>query len=423
MNPMAINSTGAITIAPTTTKRPGLGFLYVLCVPLGAGLANVTNVRIADCSYILFLSTYFLLAGVLHILAGQALCKHRAIYLRPHPVWLPWFGYVWLSLAWCDGIGVHNAKAALFISMPLLMATAGSMFVLSEAQLRSLMRSFGVALALMCLCTAAAFLGMLEIDSFATGPALNPRPMAIATVLIGCVFIAGGPRRSVVPIAGWSVCILLAASTSGRMATAALLLALVLHPLYGGLRRRIVALLASALLGIALFQTTAFQERFFDSGRGSLSQLFSGEISGEGRFYAWPLIWEEAWKHPILGKGVYSSARFVPTIWPNMQSPHNEYLRIGFEFGIVGLALFLGAAVWQIIDLRKQIKRSDGIVRSAFAASLLGLFMFLITGCTDNPLGYSLWYMNPLFALMGAAYGVAARARERRSEFPLTFQL
>jgi len=48
-------------------------------------------------------------------------------------------------------------------------------------------------------------------------------------------------------------------------------------------------------------------------------------------------------------------------------------------------------------------------VRYAFAAALLGWFVFLISACTDNPLIYAVWFTNPLFALMGAAYGVATR--------------
>jgi hypothetical protein len=31
----------------------------------------------------------------------------------------------------------------------------------------------------------------------------------------------------------------------------------------------------------------------------------------------------------------------------------------------------------------------------------------MISALTDNTLSYNLWYMNPLFAVMGAAYGVA----------------
>jgi hypothetical protein len=39
----------------------------------------------------------------------------------------------------------------------------------------------------------------------------------------------------------------------------------------------------------------------------------------------------------------------------------------------------------------------------------MGWAILLLTMCTDNPLTYALWVTNPLFALTGAAYGVATR--------------
>ena len=73
----------------------------------------------------------------------------------------------------------------------------------------------------------------------------------------------------------------------------------------------------------------------------------------------------------------------------------------------VGLGLFLGVMAWQMLDVTSQIGQSDGYTQWAFVASFLGLMLFLIMAMTDNPILYNLWFMNPLFAVMGAAYGVA----------------
>ena len=85
-----------------------------------------------------------------------------------------------------------------------------------------------------------------------------------------------------VPIAAWCACIVLTAATGSRMATVALLAVPLLHPLYRGLGKRIVALAIVAILGVALFRTPIIQDRLFPSGQGDLSQLFRGEISGRG---------------------------------------------------------------------------------------------------------------------------------------------
>ena len=137
-------------------------------------------------------------------------------------------------------------------------------------------------------------------------------------------------------------------------------------------------------------------------------QLFRGDIVSMGRFETWPLIWTEAWRHPILGAGVGSAFSFMPTLEPGIYYLHNDYLRVWYECGVVGLTIFMGVLLWQIVHLQRQIARSKGICRCAFTASLLGLLALLIASLTDNTIVYNLWYMNPLFAVMGAAYGVSS---------------
>jgi O-antigen ligase len=209
------------------------------------------------------------------------------------------------------------------------------------------------------------------------------------------------------PVIGWLTCLALVASTGARLATAILLVVPVLHPRFKGRLARVVAIAAVAGLGLAIFYTSTFQQRFFHSGTGTLSQLVEGDIRDSGRFAAWDQVWEAAREQPILGAGVGSAYRFVPTVWTGMNHVHNEYLRVVFEFGFVGLAIFVGVLLWQYGDLRRRITRSEGVTRCAFVASLLGLYVLVIASITGNVISTNLLFMNPLFALMGAAYGVA----------------
>jgi O-antigen ligase len=180
------------------------------------------------------------------------------------------------------------------------------------------------------------------------------------------------------------------------------------HPLIRGLRWRLLVLAGIAGLGLALFHTQSFQERFFHSGHGTLGDLLRGDFSSTGRFDAWPYIWEEALRRPVLGHGVGSAYDFVPTVWSGMNHVHNEYLRLVYEVGFVGLAVFLTVVVWQGGSLRRRLRDSNGAARSALAAAFLGLSYFLMTAATGNPLPSNVWLMDPWFVLMGAAYGAAA---------------
>jgi O-antigen ligase len=212
-----------------------------------------------------------------------------------------------------------------------------------------------------------------------------------------------------VPLAGWTFCLLVTVVTGSRMASLALLVAPIFHPLTRHRAWNLIAAGLLVLLALGLFYTPYFQQRFFYTGSGTLEDLFAGEFLSFGRFEAWPDIWDEAWLHPWLGAGVGTTYDFVPTVWPEMNHVHNDYLRLGFEVGLVGLAVFLGVVAYQLWDIRRQIRSSQGPLCEAFCACWLGLILLLVTGLTDNTLIYNLWYTDPLFALLGAAYGLQSQ--------------
>ena len=183
----------------------------------------------------------------------------------------------------------------------------------------------------------------------------------------------------------------------------------VLHPAYRQPLRRLGACLLIGALCLGLLYTAPVQQQLFAGGQGGVADLLDGGVQGTGRFAAWPLILAEAQEQPILGAGVNASYNFVPTVWDRMAAPHNDYLRIGFEFGVVGLGIFLLVVAWQLVDLARWSRRSHGSVSRAFTASFLGFLVFLMAACTDNPLGYNIALGCPLFALIGAAHGVSRR--------------
>jgi O-antigen ligase len=99
-----------------------------------------------------------------------------------------------------------------------------------------------------------------------------------------------------------------------------------------------------------------------------------------------------------------------------MDHIHNDYLRVFFEQGLVGILAFLGVSVWQLVALHRRIAYSDGIVRTAFIAASLGFYTLLISCAASNTLVYTVLFMNPLFALLGAAYGASWAESQRETE-------
>jgi O-antigen ligase len=243
----------------------------------------------------------------------------------------------------------------------------------------------------------------LEIIHTETG---GNRDAALTVALVGCVCLAGIESRAWIALIGWVGCIVLILLSASRTAAVALLSVVVLHPLYRGMGHRLLAILGIAACGLALFYSPIIQQRMFHSGSGSIRDLLAGnDVDTSGRFEAWPVIWEEAWKRPLLGAGVGTASPFVQRIWPGVSHPHNDYVRIGFEQGLIGLTIFVSVVGWQLLDLLRGSAVSTGLARQTFVASFLGLLALTITCITDNTLVYNLSYTDPLFALMGAAYG------------------
>jgi O-antigen ligase len=191
------------------------------------------------------------------------------------------------------------------------------------------------------------------------------------------------------------------------MATAALLVVPFFHPNFRSAVWRVGALSLSLTIGLGLFYTPVFQKRFFHSGSGGLSDLLTDDFASFGRFEAWPYVWKAAWVHPAWGAGVGSTYELVDQVWPEAHHIHNDYLRLFYELGFLGLGCFAVVVLWQCSDLLRKMQRAEGESRRLFSAAFLGLMYYAMLASTDNPVVYCAIFTNPLFALMGAAYGLS----------------
>lgn len=407
MNPSATTAIStAFRPAGGLAGRPSLGTLYVLCVPLAAGIGAVREVGVAGLSCTGLMWGGFLFGGILLLLAEWALRSgHRVAF--PWSPWLCWLGYVWLSLAWCDTARRSGFQEAAQISTPLLIGVLASRYVRSATDYRLLVRSFTLALPVMFAMVVATLLGVLGTEQEDGGVYCATRPLALTGALTAAVFLAEWRSARLLPLLGWAVCLFMAVVTGGRMAGAALLLVPLLNPLYRSRLTRFVMAGSLVAAGLVLFYLPMVQERFFYSGSGTLSQVSKGDFRDSGRSVIWQTLLDRVPEHPLLGAGVGSSGSYLLSLWSNMSHAHNDYVRVLYDLGGLGLAMFLLLLLWQSADLVRGFRQSGGATRCAFTASLLGLFVFLFTAATDNPLVYHLWYMNPLFALIGAAYGMA----------------
>lgn len=119
--------------------------------------------------------------------------------------------------------------------------------------------------------------------------------------------------------------------------------------------------------------------------------------------------------HPLFGVGLdrfflyldrFASPQ-LKTMWFGRLNPHNDFLRIATEFGLVGLALF----VWTLAGSARRIAQSwSNGVDPRLAGLIGGLTAFLITMFISNPLMvHSVSYV--FWTALGIATGEATATR------------
>lgn len=101
-------------------------------------------------------------------------------------------------------------------------------------------------------------------------------------------------------------------------------------------------------------------------------------------------------KHPLIGYGYGSFAKVwddnkgVENIWDSTSEAHNDYLKVGFESGLIGLALYLGIFITLLYREIKFGQKNDWI-NFVFITSIL---VYLTLSASDNMLHHTpvIWW-------------------------------
>jgi O-antigen ligase len=117
------------------------------------------------------------------------------------------------------------------------------------------------------------------------------------------------------------------------------------------------------------------------------------EINMPGRQDLWPFYYQEFLFSPIVGRGL--GAGFVAAAdWlPGLTAPHNEYLHLLVNGGVVGFVLVAGAIVLWYRDLLRLAAPGD---RPCLLALIPAIALYSVT---DNPSFYS--SALPIYAYLG----------------------
>lgn len=258
--------------------------------------------------------------------------------------------------------------------------------------------------------------GLVELTPGGPLGLVQPRPTAIFLSMALPVSLATwryGENPQVRGL-GALVSVLVCATilfTMSRTASLAALIMLILFKTNPGSARKLatVVAVAGAVSLVALYSIPQLRQRSFREvpGAGVTQQYVEFNLSRRGEL--WPAVFVHALEHPIIGWGPGTARVIAGRIRnrPDGDYPHNEYLHLFHDFGVIGLILFFGAWLLFFASHLRHWRLAHTLGKPSAARwgmiGTLALLPIMITALTDNTFHYP-FILAPVFVLMECAY-------------------
>ena len=176
-----------------------------------------------------------------------------------------------------------------------------------------------------------------------------------------------------------------------------------------GLRRffKVGAIIIAAvgLSYASFFYFDGLRERFLT---GDVSMKIGGiTINASGRTAFWRLTEDSIREAPIVGHGAGSAEGLIESFYGDIRHPHNDYLRLFHDYGLIGLTLWFLVFALALVPLWRHWRLLDGLSRSHAKlqlTALLALVGFALQMTAENAIVY-VFITGPLGLLVGSALG------------------
>lgn len=376
---------------------------FLWSIPLGACVATIGGFTVSGK---MFRGYVWSAQWAVAILAVLVLRSRGTKY--PILAWMPWI--VWILIR-CPLNFVAVQRTAMLLLSPIA-AVAAAKACTKDSDIKFLLGS---------LTSVVLFVGVVVIcDSFVMMPFAHlQRPAAIMILCMGAAYYAPGVYKGLPkPTVLWLWCVAVCAISNGRTVTAITIMTLMMCPHKIGVYKRLGAVSLVVVLALGVFSLPNMRTKMSLSQNASLAEVIRGEerLNTSGRLNAWELYIYEAMKEPLFGLGGNSSGEYGKFNIGSLDSwhhPHNEYIRILFEYGAIGLLCFLGAHFYFVLNILKTLRQTQRpAVREALMLSLAGITMFSFLCLTENVLLYATFFGMFLFGIMGGAYGLSGTSRQ-----------
>jgi O-Antigen ligase len=357
---------------------------------------------------------------VLTAVAAVAVAVSRWDHVSfPYGLWVPWIALVTL---YCIIVPYPDAlQRTLLLICPVLVGMAVSALAVNDhviAVFLGVCRYFALALFFLSL----ARIGVLTTLALPSVTGLAPQAMTAA--LLANVFAAEYAMGRKQALRYWALMAALpfVAMTRTAMVAAAVTLPATFAPLRLMKRAALTGVVAAA--AVIAFYSPRIQAKMFYTGTGTIADvsLDNPNFRTTGREWMWQHMEDEIKVKPWFGHGANAQEWFLASLFGELTQPHNDWLRLEFDYGYVGAALFALSLLLQMLHALIRGWRARGWSRLLLLAGASAFVSFAAIMVTDNIILYAVFFGNLQFALLGLAYGarhreVLSRRRALRAQY------
>jgi O-antigen ligase len=261
----------------------------------------------------------------------------------------------------------------------------------------------------------------------------DPRPVALYSLVVLSLSLSNwryGLRRAQrqwgALVSGLALSLIVFTLSRMAFATGILLFAIFLNSRRPRLWKLLVSGILATVMSVALLLTVpGLQTRLFHRSPSNVIEALE-VLNTSGRDNMWQITYASASAKPILGWGPGSSSLLVgrTLFGAGEMPPHNEYLRIFHDAGLVGLFLALTAWLVLLAQLWKhwRVSHMSGEMLQAKwgMAATMGVLQILLSSLVDNTIQYT-FIVAPVFIFVGCSYFLA-RHRQAAEPIPSTKQ-
>jgi O-antigen ligase len=331
----------------------------------------------------------------------------------PWHIWFPWICLVMIYLAFSD---YPNAlQRSVMMLCPIVVGMAVSIYPIREKEI--------VAFSILCRYLA---IGLCIIVIFKTGIYLTGKLPEItglaAEVMIGTLLAAlfavrhAYGNKDALPYWAAVLAIPVIAVTRTAVVVTALTLPLTFAPMK--LIKRIIIFVLVCAIGVGVFYTERFQKKMFYSGQGTMKDLTMNnpDFRTVGRAKLWEMMEEEIKAKPWFGHGANAQEEFIFDYARFYGQPHNDWLRLLFDYGYLGASIFAFCVLLQTFHAWKRARNTVGGTRILFYAGSSAFLPFVLFMFTDNIILYVSFFGNLQFTILGLAYA-SLKTSEKDTEW------